>query len=230
MCGRLAVFGPVSLSREAKAVCDQMDLDLVSTLDARDGQFNLAPTQHAVVVAHGDDGFQAKPLKWGLIPSWAKEPSIGSRLLNARAETLAEKPAFRAAFRRRRCLVPISGWYEWKGPKTDRQPYFIHTGENELMLLAGLWEAWRPEKDAEWVKSFTVVTGPPGLVSGDIHDRSPIVLEPSSWIDWLVEPPDVASDILAGSHEPASLTYHPVSKAVGSPRNHGPELVEPITL
>lgn len=112
MCGRYALSGPVSLSREAKEALDALELDLQGAIDQRDGQYNIAPTQRALVVAAGADGVEAKPLRWGLVPSWAKDERIGSKMINARVETVAEKPAFRAAFKKRRCLVPASGYYE----------------------------------------------------------------------------------------------------------------------
>lgn len=229
MCGRYAVFGPVSIPRDAVAVLNEMNLELDRILNTRPADFNMAPTDHAPVVAHGTDGYECKELRWGLVPHWAKDKSIGAKMINARAESVAEKPAFRTAFKKRRCLVPASGYFEWKGEPKHKQPYFIHAPDGELLMFAGLWEVWRPSEEAEWLKTFAVVTGAPGLVSGDIHDRAPVILPPADWIDWLTEGPDVASDILAKVKEP-HLLYHPVTKAVGSVKNDGPELVEPIAL
>src|SRR6187402_2299421 len=146
MCGRYATFGPVSLSREAKTVLDQLGLDIVSEINQREDQFNIAPTQKALVIASGASGYEVKPLRWGLIPFWAKDEKIGSRMINARAEGLlgGTTKAYTAAFKKRRCLVPASGYFEWKGEAGHKQPYFIHDPAGDLLMFAGLWEAWRP--------------------------------------------------------------------------------------
>ena len=229
MCGRYAMFGPVSVSRAAKAALDEMGVDLESALDQRDPLYNIAPQQKAPILAHADDGYTIKGTRWGLIPSWAKDEKIGNKLINARAETVAEKPSFRAAFKKRRCLVPASGYFEWKGEAGNKQPYFIHNPKGDLLMFAGLWEGWKPVGAAEWLHTFTIITGEPGKVSGDIHDRQPVILPPASWQEWLNDEPDVAVDLLKHAPE-AKLTYHPVTKAVGSPRNKRPEMVQPVEL
>jgi putative SOS response-associated peptidase YedK len=229
MCGRYATFGPVSLSREAKEVLGQLEIDIVSEINQRDDQFNIAPTQKALVMASGEHGYEVKALRWGLIPSWAKDEKIGATTINARVETVVTKPAFRNAFKKRRCLVPASGYFEWKGAAGSKQPYFIHDPKGDLLMFAGLWEAWRGSEADEWLRTFTIITGEPGKVSGDIHDRQPVILPPDLWSVWCEGSPDEASATLAKAPE-AELVYHPVPKAVGSPRNKGPELVEPITL
>jgi len=229
MCGRYATFGPVSLSREAKTVLDQLELDIVSEINQRDDQFNIAPTQKALVIASGEHGYEIKPLRWGLVPSWAKDEKFGAKAINARAETVATKPAFRAAFKKRRCLVPASGYFEWRVEDGGKQPYFIHDPAGDLLMFAGLWEAWRPADGSEPIKTFTIITGEPGKVSGDIHARQPVILPPDLWAVWCDGMPDEASATLVAAPE-AELVYHPVPKAVGSPRNKGPELVEPIAI
>lgn len=230
MCGRYARFGPTKLSRAQRAALESMGLDLVSALDQRDDQFNLAPTQIAPVIAKSDAGFEVKGLRWGLVPAWAKDLSIGNHAINARVETVAEKPMFRTAFKKRHCLVPASGYFEWqKVDEKTKQPYFIHDSQGDLLMFAGLWEFWRKDEADDWTRTFTIITGEPGKVSGDIHDRQPVILQPDAWVDWLTEGADVATDILAKTPE-ADLVYYPVPKAVGSPRNKGPELVEPISL
>ena len=229
MCGRYAMFGPVSTSRAAKAALDTLGVDLESALDQRDPQYNVAPTQKAPILAHSDEGYTINGTRWGLIPSWAKDEKIGSKLINARVETVAEKPSFRAAFKKRRCLVPASGYFEWKGEAGHKQPYFIHDPDGDLLMFAGLWEGWKPGDDAEWLHTFTIITGEPGKVSGDIHDRQPVILPPESWQEWLTDEPDIAADVLQHAPE-AKLVYYPVTKAVGSPRNKGPEMVQPVEL
>lgn len=230
MCGRYALYGPAKLTRAAQRALEHMQLDIMSQVNQREGRYNIAPTQQSLVIAMGGEGaYEVKPLRWGLIPSWSKDEKIGAKTINARAETVAEKPAFRHAFKKHRCLVPASGYFEWTGAPGSKQPYFIHDPEGDLLLFAGLWEAWRPGADAEWVRTFTVITGEPGKVSGDIHDRQPVILPPDAWVDWLTGEPDVAQDVLTHAPE-ASLSYFPVTRAVGNVRNHGAELVEPITL
>jgi putative SOS response-associated peptidase YedK len=231
MCGRYATFGPVSLSREAKTVLDQLELDIVSEINQREDQFNIAPTQKALIMAIGESGYEVKLLRWGLIPSWAKDAKIGSRMINARAEGLlaGTTKAYAAAFKKRRCLVPASGYFEWKGNAGSKQPYFIHDPAGHLLMFAGLWEVWRPAEGEEWVKTFAIVTGEPGKVSGDIHDRQPVILPPDLWAVWCDGLPDEASATLVAAPE-AELVYHPVNTKVGNPRNKGSELVEPITL
>ncbi|MEO9079654.1 MAG: SOS response-associated peptidase [Rhodanobacter sp.] len=227
MCGRYSLFGPVSLSRAAKAALAQLDVDMESALNQREPQYNIAPTQKAPILAHAEGAYAVQATRWGLIPSWAKDDKIGSKLINARVETVAEKPSFRAAFKKRRCLVPASGYFEWKGEAGHKQPYFIHDPAGDLLLFAGLWEGWKPANEAEWLHTFTIITGEPGKVSGDIHDRQPVILPPESWQEWLTDVPDVAADVLHQAPE-ADLKYYAVPKAVGSPRNRGPELVRPI--
>jgi len=230
MCGRYAMFGPVQISRAMQRELDQMDLDLESVLNQREPQFNVAPTQKAPVIARNEAGqAELKALRWGLIPAWAKDEKIGARAINARVETVADKPMFRAAFKKRRCLVPASGYYEWKGETGHKQPYFIHDPDGDLLMFAGLWEGWRPSDGAQWLQTFTIITGEPGKVSRDIHDRQPVILPPSLLTTWLDTSADDALGVLKVAPE-ASLAYYPVSTAVGSPRNHGPQLVEPISL
>lgn len=229
MCGRYAIYGPVSTSRAMKRAEDQLGLDLSASINQREPQYNVAPTQYAPVVALGEGGARVEGLKWGLIPSWAKDPEIGARAINARAETVAEKPMFRAAFKKRRCLVPASGYFEWRLEGGAKQPYYIREPDGNLMMFAGLWEAWRASDADEWIRTYTIVTGEPGRVSGDIHDRQPVILPPDLLDAWLTASPEDALALLKVLPE-AELTYHPVSKAVGNVRHKGPELVEPITV
>ncbi|WP_036112924.1 MULTISPECIES: SOS response-associated peptidase [Luteibacter] len=228
MCGRYATFGPASLSRQGRDVLERLELDLTSEINQRDDRFNIAPTQRALIVTVGDRRADIGLARWGLIPSWARDASIGAKTINARREGLAEKPAFRAAVRRRRCLVPASGYYEWTGEKGSKQPYFIQAADGGLLLFAGLWEVWRGPDD-EPVRSFTIVTGEPGKVTGDVHDRQPVMLAPEAWEDWLFAPVEPALEALASAAGP-DLVFHPVGKRVGSPKNDGPELVEPIVI
>ncbi|HET6631695.1 MAG TPA: SOS response-associated peptidase [Rhodanobacteraceae bacterium] len=232
MCGRYAEFGPVTVERGARQALHALDqgLDLEMALNAREPQYNIAPTDRAPVLARQRDGsLTVDALRWGLVPAWAKDVKIGVRAINARAESARDKPMFRAAFRARRALVPASGYYEWRSENGVKQPYFIHAPDDSLLMFAGLWDLWKPRDDpaAEWLRSFTVLTGAPGRVSGDIHDRQPMVLPPATWATWLDGSADDADALLTDVPE-AELAFHAVSRAVGSPRNEGPELVQPI--
>lgn len=204
-----------------------MELNLDGLINTREPQYNIAPTQNAPVVAMGENGAEMKALRWGLVPAWAKDERIGARAINARVESVQDKPMFRTAFRRRRCLVPASGYFEWRVESGGKQPYFIRRADAELLMFAGLWEAWRPSDTGAWLRTFTIITGGPGKVTGDVHDRRPLILPPESWQEWLVDEPDVAVDLLRRAPE-ADLIHYPVTKAVGSPRNTGPALVQPV--
>jgi len=229
MCGRYALYGPISRGR---VVPSDLELswvgDLIESVNSRKPRYNFAPTQESPIVGLNADGDpHIAELRWGLVPFWAKDTKIGYKAINARAETVHEKPMFREAFKRRRCLVPANGYFEWKGDKPPKQPYFIHSPHVDLMLFAGLWETWRPEKDAEPLHTYTIVTGPPGIVSGDIHDRQPVILPPADWSTWLAGSVDDARALLDAAKEPP-LEYYPVSKAVGTPKNDSEDLVEPV--
>jgi putative SOS response-associated peptidase YedK len=173
-------------------------------------------------------------LRWGLIPSWAKDPKVGDRMINARSESLADKPAYERAFRRHRCLVPAEGFYEWQRRGSGKQPMFIHRRDGEPMALAGLWAAWRDENDSEadWLRSCVIVTTNANDTVAPLHDRMPVVLEERDWDRWLdPEPGDV--DALARLLAPADddlLVAYPVDTRVNNADNDGPELVERVEL
>jgi putative SOS response-associated peptidase YedK len=182
---------------------------------------------------------ELRVVRWGLVPFWAKDISIGSRLINARAETVASKPAFRRAFARHRCLLPADGFYEWEksgDPKHPRkQPYYIHREDGGVLAFAGLYELWRdkdrPDEDpGAWLWTATIITTRAEDEVGRIHDRMPMVIEPDRWADWL-DPAATSAEALHGLLAPASsahLTSHAVSTEVNSVRNNGPGLIEPM--
>lgn len=232
MCGRYALYGPISRHRTPpdEDVPPEWWPALADAINVRPMRFNVAPTDPMPLVGTSREGaIKIREARWGLVPYWAKDSKIGHKAINARVETVAEKPMFREAFKRRRCLVPASGYFEWKPEGAAKQPYFIHDPDNALLMFAGLWESWRPTKESEPLYTYTIIVGPPGVVSGDIHDRAPVILPDSVWHDWLVGDAVEAASMLESIGEPA-LTYHPVSKAVGSPKNDAPGLVEPIHL
>ena len=185
--------------------------------------FNVAPTQESLVVADGPRRLHV--MRWGLIPAWAKDARFGARTINARAETVAAKPAFRAAFRARRCLVPADGFYEWTGPRNMRRPIYIHRADGHPLALAGLWES-----HAQFGHSFTIITTAPSDWMSTIHHRMPAILEPGDWDAWLAahdEDPGWQAALLRPAAEGVLRSY-PVSRAVNAVRNDGPELIHPI--
>jgi putative SOS response-associated peptidase YedK len=221
MCGRYAFFAP------ADAVRRWFGVPFVPEFAAR---WNAAPTQDLPVVREQEPGArEVALLRWGLVPSWAKEPSIGQRMINARAETLGERPAYRNAFRRRRCVVPANGWYEWQKTASGKQPYFLTRRDDELVGFAGLWERWLDRGTGETLQSFTIVTiaAPPALAA--IHDRMPALLSREAMAAWL--DPRVTDEAslgpLLGAGEAEAIEARPVGREVNDARNEGPQLVEP---
>ena len=160
--------------------------------------------------------------RWGLLPFWAKDPSAGNRMFNARGETVASKPSFRHAFTNRRCLIPADGFYEWTGLRRERQPHYIHRVDGELLAFAGLWES-----HDTFGLSSTIVTTEASAFMARLHHRMPVILEPESWEAWLADDPESCDpQSLIQSAADGVLASYPVSPAVGNPRNNGPELIE----
>jgi len=196
--------------------------------------YNLAPTDDAAVVVERGDRRAIRAYRWGLIPAWAKDAKIASKLFNARAETLATSGAFRESFRRRRCIVPADGFYEWHKTKTgSRQPHYFSRADGEPLAFAGLAERWR-EKGAPqgtpYLRSCTVITTPGGADMAGIHDRMPVILDPATFDVWLDPANDDAEELLALLHPPSAGTvvHHPVGPRVGNVRNNEPALIEPV--
>jgi putative SOS response-associated peptidase YedK len=196
-------------------------------------RYNIAPTQDAPVVARDERGQRMGLLRWGLIPSWSKDPGVGNRMINARSETAAKKPSFRSAFQRRRCLVPADGFYEWKkqeapeGGKGKRIPHWIHLASEEPFAFAGLWERWDDPRGSS-LFTFTILTtdAAPGIAH--IHPRMPVILSRPQREVWLDPDADLeALQALLRSPGGDSLQARPVSTQVNSPRNDGPECIEP---
>ncbi|MCB1056336.1 MAG: SOS response-associated peptidase, partial [Acidobacteria bacterium] len=168
-------------------------------------------------------------MRWGLIPHWAKDPSIGNRLINARAETAAEKPAFRSSFSKRRCLVPADGFYEWQKTGGRKQPFYLQLKEHRPFAFAGLWARWKASED-ETVQSFTLLTTTPNEVAAKVHDRMPVILPPESYDRWL--DPELhdreALEALLLPYPAEAMEAYPVSTLVNSPQNDDPRCIEPI--
>ena len=210
MCGRF------SLKTPSKVLAKAFKIE-VPTLPLR---YNIAPTQQVAAVRSRPDGRELALLKWGLVPSWAKDASIGSRMINARAETVAEKPAYRWAFRRRRCLVPADGFYEWKREGGSKQPYHFRMRDEQPFAFAGLWERWRGEL-GEVIDSCTIITTEANELLAPVHDRMPVILPPEAYDTWL---DDEFTDALAlgGLLRPypaEAMERFPVSTRVNSPKN-----------
>ncbi|MEO1401665.1 MAG: SOS response-associated peptidase [Cyanobacteria bacterium J06635_1] len=196
-------------------------------------RYNIAPTQPVSAIAQPGDAREYRIFQWGLVPSWSKDPSIGSRMINARAETVAEKPSFRAAFKRRRCLIVADGFYEWQktGQKTSqkKQPYYIQLEDHALFGFAGLWEIWE-SGDGSYLETCTILTTAPNALMETIHNRMPVILHPRDYDTWLDPTLQTARDLqpLLRPYEAAAMQAYPVSTTVNSPRNETSACIEPL--
>ena len=223
MCGRYSLTTP----EEAL-----VDLFGAGPLDDFQPRYNIAPTQTVPVVRVGEDGArQWAWLRWGLVPSWAKDASIGNRMINARAETAAEKPSFRAAFRRRRCLVPADGFYEWRKSGGQSQPYRIEMARGAPFALAGLWERWQAA-EGQAIESFTILTTEANRDLAAIHHRMPVILSPDHYDVWLMTGAANTGMLqpLLAPYGDGELTARPITRHVNNPRNDDPACLEPAGL
>ncbi|HTL22688.1 MAG TPA: SOS response-associated peptidase [Mycobacteriales bacterium] len=187
--------------------------------------WNVAPTDPVYAVVQRETR-QLRVLRWGLVPSWAKDPKVGARFINARRETVATTNAFRAAYAKRRCLLPADGYYEWKPEGTGKQPYFLTTTTGDPLAMAGLFEHWK-RPDGTWLSTCTVLTTSAPDELGEIHDRTPLLVPKELWAVWL--DPDVTDpDAVLVPGTPGVLDAWPVGKDVGNVRNNGPHLVDPV--
>jgi putative SOS response-associated peptidase YedK len=222
MCGRFTLTTP----EEDLAL--QFDLPEVPTLLPR---YNIAPTQPVAAVRAAAEGAgrELVMLHWGLIPFWAKDRKIGARMINARSETASTKPSFRAAFRRRRCLVLADGFYEWQKLDGGKQPVYVRREDRKVFAFAGLWEHWQG-KEAEAIESCTLLTTEPNDLLRPIHNRMPVILHPEDygpWLDVTDQNVDRLNALLVPYHG-NSMEAYPVSRWVNSPRNDGPQCIEPL--
>lgn len=192
-------------------------------------RYNIAPTQPIIVVRAGKEGRVADWLHWGLVPSWAQDPSIASKMINARSETAAAKPAFRRAFKERRCLIPVSGFYEWEVlPQRGKQPWHIHHKTEPVLALAGLWESWTAP-DGSLLESCSILTVPANPFMAVFHDRMPAILPEDDWSQW-IDPLGVEPDRLQSLLVPCPaewLAREPVSTYVNNARHEGPDCLQP---
>ena len=222
MCGRFTI------TIEAAAL--QLELGLAETPLEWKPRFNVAPTQPVAVVR--DPNLQRlEYMRWGLVPSWAKDVEIGNRLINARSETIEEKPSFRASFSRRRCLIPADGFYEWqrgKERKTPAQPYYFFLKDHALFAFAGIWDLWQSPDGSE-LTSCSIITCAANELVSHYHERMPVILAPQDYSTWLAratEPDRLRALIGARPITPVSL--FPVSRAVGNVKNDSPDLIVPV--
>ncbi len=219
MCGRYSVTTPLEAMRQS--------FDFIGGLNLAP-RYNIAPTQDVPVIRGGADGRELATMRWGLVPSWAKDLSIGARMINARIETVKEKPSFRAAFRRRRCLIPADGFYEWKTIAGAKQPFRIGFKDNRPFVFAGLWETWS-DPGGDEIRTCTILTTEASEKLRPIHHRMPVILQPDLFEPWL-DPASSFDGDVAPPFDDEDLHAYPVSKAVNKPANDGPECFEEVTL
>ncbi|MBX3316452.1 MAG: SOS response-associated peptidase [Phycisphaeraceae bacterium] len=220
MCGRFTqLLTWAQLRRLMRLTSPPIELPL---------RYNIAPTQRVPVVRHEGGGRSLALLRWGLVPAWAKDLAIGSSMINARGETLAAKPAFRSAFKRRRCLVPASGFYEWdkvSGGKA-KQPIYITASDEGPLVFGGVWESWA-SPDGDTVETFAIVTTAPNEMMSRFHDRMPLILDPDDHDAWL-DPEREDASALVRPYPSELMLARPVSTRVNSPKNDDPSLIEPV--
>ena len=219
MCGRFTQERPASELAEIFAA--------EPLRDDPGAHFNVAPTDEATVVVQHEDRRAVTGYRWGLIPHWATDAKVGSRMFNARAETLTTSPAFRDAFRRKRCLVPVDSFYEWKREGTVRQPYRVVRRDGRPLALAGLWAGWHDPATQTVRRTFTIVTTSPNKALADLHDRMPVIVPQDAWDRWLdPTPPDPAELLgLLLPTDDVELEIYPVERLVNDVRRDGPELI-----
>jgi putative SOS response-associated peptidase YedK len=221
MCGRFVANIPAGLLKEI------FNLQELPQLEPR---FNVTPSQQVAVVRNQGDHNRLDLLKWGLVPGWSKDPGIGSHMINARCETLFEKPAFRHALKYRRCIIPSSGFYEWQiSGELGKQPWFIRMADDTPMWMAGLWESWKAPDGSE-LESFAVVTTPANQLVAPIHERMPVILPPDSFNLWLshnMHDPDLLQPLFQPFPH-AGMTAWKVSDLVNNPHNDSPACIAPV--
>lgn len=222
MCGRYTLHTPGETVEEIFDVTESVELT---------PRYNIAPTQEVAVVGLNREGTRTLGLmRWGLIPSWAKDPSIGNRMINARSETAAQKPAFRSSFKKRRCLVPADGFYEWKKIGDGKQPFHIRLKSAAPFAIAGLWARWHGT-EGEPIRSCTLLTTSPNELTAEVHDRMPVILPSEAYTSWLDPRTDPESlEALMVSYPAEEMEAFPVTPMVGNPRNDSPKCIEPLSL
>ena len=224
MCGRFAQKIPFEALQQNFNI-RIIDSDIIPN-------YNVAPTQEILTIVKYDNENKLEKFHWGLVPFWAKDISIGSRMINARAETVSQKPSFRNAFKKRRCLIPADGFYEWKGEKGHKQPYYVSTPSDKPFAFAGLWESWTNKESVEEsvYKSCTIITTAASDSIREIHHRMPVILDPDFYEKWLnveIQDPKELESVLQDGiiHD---VKYYPVSTFANSVKNNDPNCIKPI--
>ncbi|SNT38422.1 SOS response-associated peptidase [Tropicimonas sediminicola] len=219
MCGRLVNTMPVDAMARL--------FDAVPSNDLPDeSRYNICPTNQLAVAVSDSGQRRLRAMRWGFLPHWYKSPTDGPLLINARAETIAEKPAFRTAVRECRCLVPADGFYEWtKGPEGERLPWYIHPAGTAPMVMAGIWQDW--EREGDRLTTLAIVTCEAGNGMESLHHRMPVILDPADWPMWLGEAGKGAARLMRPAPE-GSLAWHRVDPVVNSNRARGAELIAPL--
>jgi len=216
MCGRFAFYSPSEAAAALFGVSGSMPVE---------PRYNIAPTQFVAAIRNDEDnGRELVMLRWGLVPSWAKDPSIGNRMINARAETVAEKPSFRAAYSRRRCIVLADGFFEWRREGDVKTPYFIALASGEPFALGGLWESWHDTESGDAIQSTALITTEANDYMRTLHHRMPMILEADAANDWLGGDKNMLETAAANS---PPLRAWPVDRRVNNARNQGEDLIEP---
>jgi len=227
MCGRVRLSSDVSEIKLVFSIPPHRPTPNVAA------SWNVAPTDPVPVVRYDTKAGERSldVLRWGLVPFWAKDLKVGFSNINAKAEGIEGKPAFREAFQRRRCLIPVDNFYEWKKTATGKLPYAISLADRGLMALAGLWENWRSPA-GEWVRSFAIITTMPNELCAELHDRMPAILGLEVWPEWLGELPADAARLkaLLAPYPSEDMVSWPVSARVGNVKNNDPSLIEPIIV
>ncbi|MGI8542643.1 MAG: SOS response-associated peptidase [Aridibacter sp.] len=186
--------------------------------------YNITPTQLIGAIRVIENAREYANLKWGLIPHWSKDDSFASKLINARAETLAEKASFREAYKKRRCLIPASGFYEWENTPSGKQPHYFYLKDKDIFGFGGLWEEWLDKESGELIETFTIITTEANEVLEPIHNRMPVIIKENDYEEWLNNNVDGINELLK-PFEANKMTSHTVSKAVNMPTNNSPELI-----
>jgi putative SOS response-associated peptidase YedK len=214
VCGRFAFYSPSEAAAALFGVSSSLDIE---------PRYNIAPTQNIAAIRLDEQGArELVMLRWGLVPFWAKDPSIGNRMINARAETVAEKPSYRNAYKHRRCIVLADGFYEWQKQGDGKTPFFISLAREEPFALAGLWENWTDKETGESLQTTTLITTDANDFMAPLHHRMPVILEAQSATDWLAGSTTLLDDVAAIT---PALQAWPVDRRVNNARNEGEDLI-----
>ena len=217
MCGRFA------LATTSEELVNHFNLKREVTLGSR---YNIAPSQPVIIIRSGTSSNKLSAIRWGLIPHWSKDEKIGFKLINARAETVQEKPSFRDAFKSRRCLIPATGFYEWKQEGRMKQPYYIKMKNGSLFAMAGIWESWQ-DPEGKTIDSCAIITTDANGIVGKIHDRMPVIMSNKSYGLWLSSTSNSLQEFLR-PYSPFKMTAYPVSGMINNAKNEGEGCIRKI--